>query len=58
MVADVEVDVLVGRLLRCLWNSLRLTWEVVGSGARDVVDFVAMVFGVWIINGWNTDVCY
>lgn len=27
------------------------------SGARDEVDFAAMVCGVWIINVWDTDVC-
>ena len=42
--AEVEVDVLVGRLLRCLWKSRRLTWELAVSGARDdVVGFAAMV---------------
>ncbi len=37
---------LVGRLLRCLWKSLRLTWEVLVSGARDEVGLAAMVDGV------------
>ncbi len=27
------------------------------SGARDEVDFAAMVCGVWIVNVWDTDVC-
>jgi len=27
------------------------------SGARDEVDFAAMVCDVWIINVWDTDVC-
>jgi len=36
VVADVEVEALVGRRLRVLWKRARRTWEVVLGGRREV----------------------
>lgn len=43
-----EVEALVGRLLRVLWKRARRTWEVVLGGRREVGWRVVMVWmGKW-----------